>query len=463
MTITQRCRRIAFLGVLLLSVSLAPAAAPPQREVDLIRKKACATLQQGYDQVVKKYRDDPAVQKYQQRLSLMSSAASSVLRDLAAHKAAFFNQSLATLSPSKGEEVTAIGAAKILTTYQDAQNIPLSLPEDQADAATLQSYYSTYLTSLTQAITARAQSAIRPEVANEVVRLLLIIPMLDRADENWHGSDITSLPTLVKNPKYIHSAQEYALQARHPRLAYLLSGLSKSTTAPADVDPQAFLAYLKTATDLMFRDKDYAAGQYCLESAIAAAKAAGDQSAYTDLRIRLTDVKADLGQHEQAAEDLKAIMADTTDANLYGKAAMLRLKHLYELQTSKQPADYNSVLAEATTYRKDPRCQAYLPQILYIGWVTCRRGEDTAKGEANWREEFLQRYPDNPLGADMYFATAMSALASSNYEQAQRILQFIEYRYLNSRLLPKVQEIRKRLEGTGIQQTGKTPTSRPNP
>ena len=451
------CRFVFVVGVLLLTAAFANAANPPQRDVDLIRKKACASLQQDYDQLAKKYSADPAFQNFQRRLTLITSTASAVLRDLAAHKAAFFNQSLATISPSKGQEVAAIGAAKILTTCQDAQNIPLALPEDQVDAASLQTYYSAYLAGLNQTINARAQSAVRPEVANEVVRLLLIVPMLDRADENWHGSDIASLPTLVKNPKYIRSAEEYALQARHLRLAYLLSRFSKSTTAPADVDPQAFLAYLKTSTDLMFRDKDYAAGQYCLESAIATAKAVGDQSAYADLRIRLTDVKAALGQHDQAAEDLKAIMADTTDANLYGKAAMLRLKHLYDLPSP----DYKVILAEATLYRKDSRCQPYLPQILYMGWVTCRRDPASEKDESSWRQEFQQRFPDNPLAADMYFASAMTALASSNYDQALRVLQFIEYRYPNSRLVPKVQEIKRRLEATSAQKPAQTSTTRP--
>ena len=50
--------------------------------------------------------------------------------------------------------------------------------------------------------------------------------------------------------------------------------------------------------------------------------------------------------------------------------------------------------------------------------------------------------------ADIYFASAMTALAASDYDQALRMIEIIEYRYPQSRIINKVKQIKQRLEKT---------------
>ena len=62
------------------------------------------------------------------------------------------------------------------------------------------------------------------------------------------------------------------------------------------------------------------------------------------------------------------------------------------------------------------------------------------------KQQFLERYSKNPLGVDMYFASAMTAMASGDYEEADRLLEIVEYNYPSSRILQRVKGIRNRLE-----------------
>ena len=48
----------------------------------------------------------------------------------------------------------------------------------------------------------------------------------------------------------------------------------------------------------------------------------------------------------------------------------------------------------------------------------------------------------------MYFSSAMTALASSDYAEAARLLEIVQYRYPESRLQTKVRKIQKRLQET---------------
>src|SRR4051794_39939276 len=114
---------------------------------------------------------------------------------------------------------------------------------------------------------------------------------------------------------------------------------------------------------------------------------------------------------------------------------MLRLKYLYVAHRFRDAA------REAATYDADKRCKPYLPQILYLEWLTLRR-LDRASDAKRAQATFFERFPENPLGADMYFADAMTAVAASDYDEALRQLEMIEARYATSKLIPRVKEIR---------------------
>ena len=82
-------------------------------------------------------------------------------------------------------------------------------------------------------------------------------------------------------------------------------------------------------------------------------------------------------------------------------------------------------------------------------------------GAGKIEKQFLNRFPKHPLGADMHFASAMTALAGGNYAEALRRLEIVEYRYPKSRLIGKVKKMRQRLEKTA--QGGTAPKSPSKP
>jgi hypothetical protein len=124
------------------------------------------------------------------------------------------------------------------------------------------------------------------------------------------------------------------------------------------------------------------------------------------------------------------------DPQDYARASLLHLKYLY------QAAQYQALVADASADVQEPRCQGFLPQILYTAWFTCRRqGMDATP----WSSAFLQQFPQDPLGSEMYFASAMDALAQGDAQQATRLLQFIQYRFPESKVTDRVRQVLARL------------------
>jgi hypothetical protein len=52
----------------------------------------------------------------------------------------------------------------------------------------------------------------------------------------------------------------------------------------------------------------------------------------------------------------------------------------------------------------------------------------------------------------------MDALSASNYDEASRLLQFIEYRFPQCKIIDKVREIQGRLDGAGSTHTVSLPS-----
>jgi outer membrane protein assembly factor BamD (BamD/ComL family) len=123
---------------------------------------------------------------------------------------------------------------------------------------------------------------------------------------------------------------------------------------------------------------------------------------------------------------------------VFGRAAMLRMKYLYEANR------FAAILDEAPPLRDDARCKLFVPQILYLQWVSHRREGQTDQAASVMRT-FLDAYPTHPLGADMQFAAAMALLSEGDYAGASQALDRIEYRYPDSALIPKVRQLQARV------------------
>jgi len=244
------------------------------------------------------------------------------------------------------------------------------------------------------------------------------------------GTDIAdSLASFIKRPDQLKSMEECALVAKRPQVAFWLTGLA---VAPARDYP----TYLEKAADRMLRMSVYPAALVCLRDSLAETKENTDL--WYKRAFRLAEVLGDMKENDSALEMLETISKSKITDDQFGQVAMLRLKNLFASQKHK------TVLSEAMLYRDDVKYKKYLPQILYAGWAASQRVEGEDAGA--WRKAFMEKFPDHIFGADIIYAIAMQELAKGKYDEAKRLLSYIEYKYPTAKVASKASEIRKRLE-----------------
>ncbi len=105
---------------------------------------------------------------------------------------------------------------------------------------------------------------------------------------------------------------------------------------------------------------------------------------------------------------------------------------------------FDEAIKQCDRAEHDPKDADFLPRILYIHWAASRRLARTSETERVQRE-FLRRFPNNPLAADMHFADAMQSLAQGDYATADKQLAVIEQRFPNAPVTSKARDIRQRL------------------
>lgn len=121
-----------------------------------------------------------------------------------------------------------------------------------------------------------------------------------------------------------------------------------------------------------------------------------------------------------------------------GQRAVQRLSQYYRAEL------YDRVLTQVHAERDKPDNAEYRPQILYIQWAASRRLDRMAESSAV-QQEFLKRYPDHPLAADMHFADATTLLANSSYSAASEKLAMIQTKWPDAKVTAKAKEIREKL------------------
>ena len=203
------------------------------------------------------------------------------------------------------------------------------------------------------------------------------------------------------------------------------------------------LTYTHTEALRMIEGRDYRAAISCLKAGIELVEAKGDAERAIALHFRLAEVLSDTGQPLLGAEEIKKVLVSDPKTSRYGEAVAKRLKYLYE---ADQIAD---ILEEVGQYRLDNRCQSYLPQILYVGWAGHKR-KGLLQGAHALQEEFLGRFSRHPLAVDMYFDSAMMAVATADCDKALRLFDIIEYRFPKSILIKKVKKIRQQIQDTSL-------------
>ena len=105
---------------------------------------------------------------------------------------------------------------------------------------------------------------------------------------------------------------------------------------------------------------------------------------------------------------------------------------------------FDEVLGECARGERDPKYADYQPQILYIRWAAQHQLDKSDDAMATQRQ-FLDRYPNHVLAADMHFSDAMNELASADYRDAKLQLKSICDRYPTAEVAKKAADILRRL------------------
>ena len=347
--------------------------------------------------------------------------------------------SLAPLSQSSQIEIK-ISAVDLLKKY--SKQFTESLDADafaEDEQAVLLNEYSLQIRKVSDQVAQRAQSvaAANPDQAMRVMALSLVLPLLHVPDEYWQAKDLEGLPGWVQESINLIQLEDFALRAHRPMTAYVFASKSVNGTT-ADFQKRDIKTYLEGTGDRLLREERYDDAIECFEVAKAAALKRNDHEYVSETIFREAQILDDIGRHEDAVAMIQSLLTPETQGNTFGKAAMLHLKYLYS------DKNYGQVLDASIKYQEDERTQNYLPQILYITWVAARLGNTETLAEVT-RKQFVKTFPDHILAADMYFSQAMNSLARSDYQDCQRIIEYIIYKYPNSRLIKRVKEIKERI------------------
>ena len=412
------------------------------------KREALAPYKTEFEKIKEAHKDDPDLVKFCERIDLIDEITAGLIERFQSIRASSLDNLLNDIvamprqAPIAEIQEHTMSAEEMLMEYQDKFSVGLSVPTlTKPEIETLRDYYDVTARTAGRYIAKRGKviEGIDPVNAIDVLELCLVIPFLHVPDENWSQLEIQYLPKWMKTNENLQKIELFTLRLKRPFTAYKFVA-SKRPMLGAQ-NSIAYLNYLKSAARKVINNRDYHAGIHCLRMAIELAETENKHDESLSLGFQLAKVISNAGHLRLAADQMKGLLEKYPKSNRYGEAAMLRMKYLYEVGM------YSQILAEAEGYQQDKRCSSYLPQILYISWVTHRR-EDLSDQADELQKLFLERFADHPLGADMYFASAMTALAASDYDEAARLLEIIQYRYPKSRIIKKTREIQKRISKT---------------
>lgn len=429
-------------GLILLWIS-SIVAADEVADFQAYKSRKLAILQQEYSLIAAKYENNPNFKQFEQRLIRIDEVAVTVIKQFDFLKKSSM-QSLFKKAPgrsvsasSKSIMGSSLSISDLIMQYQSVFTQSLPLPEvTESERNTLREYYNRAMNAASHYIAPRgcAVAAVNTNDASSILGLCLVMPFLHIPDSEWSIEHVEMLPKLMRLPDNLRILEDLSFHLTRPYTAYHFYRYRTKTQ-----DPNAICDYFLHAAETLFKASDYRAGMHCLKAGIQIAKGKVDENKILDLHLKLAETLRNMGHIQLAAQEVKQALELYPGSDQIGKLAILRLKYLYEANQFKE------IIQKAPKFQADERCRPYLPQILYIAWVTHRR-ENLSEEAYRLQKIFLEKFPKHPLGADMRFASAMTALAHSDYDEALRLLEIIEYRYPDSRIMPKVKDIQQRLE-----------------
>lgn len=330
-------------------------------------------------------------------------------------------------------------AAELVTQNQAA--LATALPRTGETPATVQAacdYCQAVLAAAERFTAQRGQEADALKVGMAPAELAIVMPLLNHSDDQWNKKLIDAFGAWMKKEQSLKAQQWVCILANHPRAAYELWIYQLGDRDANGIQEAQYCQYLAKQADGLFGSKDFVKGITSLKGAILLADQSKVEEMAISLRFRLAEAYVIYGHCPLAADEMKEILTLYRQCPQYPKAALLRLKYLYEGEL------FAKVLEEVQALQSDQAAFACRPQITYIWWVTCRR-EGKTEDAARIQNSFISDYPDHPLCADMHFASAMNCLAGGDYSGASSFLAKILDKFPTSPVAKKAQEVQTKI------------------
>jgi tetratricopeptide (TPR) repeat protein len=399
--------------------------------------KSLGEIKAAYEKIKAEYPDNPDLQKFDQRIELIDALTVQIIKQFESVKSAAMQNMISldiALPVPAARKVESLSAADLMLQYQAQFATPLPVPEiESSHLPVLREYYDQAIHSAMDFITPRGCSAaiVNKAAAANTLSLTMVIHFLHIADPQWNKAYIERLPDLMKRPATLEILEEVSFKMLRPRTAYRFF---LYRTDGDGFDPDYFLQ----SSERLLTRNEYLSAIRCLDAGLEIAKKLDCVRKATPLAVKLADVYYTMGHLSLAIEVMEEVLQQGAQHDGYCKAAALQLKYLYE------EGRYRDVTAKASSFLEGGSCAGYHPEIMYIAWLASRR-DNLPDSAETMKKKFMEKYPQHPLCANMLFDSAINALASTNYSQAREILEQIEYHHPQSKIIPKVRELKERL------------------
>ncbi|MFA6133463.1 MAG: hypothetical protein WC869_05555 [Phycisphaerae bacterium] len=443
----EHFRRLVLWVAIVLSLSMGVFADTPSslpEDYIAYRQQALSGLQAEYLQVCRDQANEVGVKKLLDRMALVDEVSNLVIRRLDGTRSevldAIVDDIVQAPRGSQGKGLL-LSAAEIYMEYVDQFRQPLPAPAiADSELAILRRYYEAVIAASETYIQERGKPAgnLSKDAARDVRELYFVMSFLHVPDDAWTDSTTASLPEWMKDPLWLGVYEKLALRTERPLTAVTFARLGSSNR----VKDAAVLNYLAEEAEAMIKDQNYRAAIACQKARLKLATEAGNEDIAGDAGVAVAKLYLQMGHPGLAAGATEELLKNHPKAGNWAQVAVLRLKYLYE------SGQFTQILAEAPIYQTDERSKPCLAQIMYIAWVTYRH-ESKTKEAGKTQRQFLEMFPESPLCADLYFASAMEAVAAGQYDEALRLLEVIEYRYPKSQVFEKAKSIKQRLSQTG--------------
>lgn len=417
------------------------------------KREQLSALHAEFTREYKAYEHDDAVIQTREKLELIDEAANFLLKSLQTTESTTYenilNGSIDVVKDEATEKPEETSGNALELYMEFADRLSAGLPSGsvgQKRLSFLRKYCNAALDCAVEYVRRRTEIAAAADenARREVLELSVVLPFLKVPDEKWSSKNIEALPKWANRPEDRKLWEEFALSVRRPLTALQFAQYGESKPWNAD---KALRYYVVRARLLTERSSQYSAGIQCFRASIDVAESNGRDDSAMSIRQELAKTFHQIGHPRLAAATVKEAMDLHPESSSWGKAAMLRLRYLYEA------GEHVTIINEGPNYQTDVRCAKYHPQVIYVLWVTHRRANKPEAAEKLQRT-FLEKFPEHTLAADMYFASAMKALAAGDYDEALRLLEVIEYRYPSSRIVKKARQIQSRLTKRTSGKTG---------